>query len=147
MAELRSLDDVAAAALAERRFALLACQAFAALGLLLAAIGIYGLLAYIVQQRRKELGIRMALGATNSTLLWMVTASGLRLALFGVAVGLLLAPLAGRAMAALLFGVSATDTLTLIVAPVLMLVTALAASAAPGWTAARTQPMTALRDQ
>ena len=147
MAELRSLDDVAAAALAERRFALLACQAFAGLGLLLAAIGIYGLLTYIVQQRRKELGIRMALGATGSSLLWMVTSSGLRLALFGVAVGLLLAPLAGRAMSALLFGVTATDTATLIVAPALMLVAALAASAVPGWAAARSEPMNALRDQ
>lgn len=117
------------------------------LGLLLAAIGIYGLLIYIVQQRRKEIGIRMALGATRAALLWMVTGSGLRLALAGVIVGLLLAPLAGRAVQALLYGVSATDLVTLVVAPILILVTALGASAVPGWIAARSQPMSALRDQ
>ena len=147
MAELRTLDKVAEAAMAERRFALLACEAFAGLGLLLAAIGIYGLLAYIVQQRRKEIGIRMALGATRAALLWMVTGSGLRLAIAGVMAGVLLAPLAGRAMSALLYGVSATDVVTLVVAPVLMLVTAFVASAAPGWIAARSEPMSALRDQ
>jgi len=89
----------------------------------------------------------MALGATHTALLWMVTGSGLRLAVAGVVGGVLLAPLAGRAMTALLYGVSATDVVTLIVAPVLMLVTALLASAVPGWIAARSQPMTSLRDQ
>ncbi len=147
MAEVRTMDAAANAALAERRFALLTCQAFAGLGLLLAAIGIYGLLTYIVQQRRKELGIRMALGATQSTLLWMVTGSGLRLAIAGVAAGLLLVPLAGRAMVVLLYGVSAMDEVTLIVTPVLMLLTALLASAVPGWVASRSQPMSVLRDQ
>jgi hypothetical protein len=147
MAELRTLDDVAEAVLAERRFALLTCQAFAGLGLLLAAIGIYGLLTYIVQQRRKEIGIRMALGATRTALLWMVTGSGLRMAVAGAVAGVLLMPPAGRAMTALLYGVSATDVVTLVVAPALMLVTALAASAVPGWVAARSQPMSALRDQ
>jgi predicted permease len=147
MAELRTLEGVAEAALAERRFALLACQTFAALGLLLAAIGIYGLLTYIVQQRRKEIGIRMALGATRAALLWMVTGSGLRLAVAGVVAGVLLAPLAGRAMTALLYGVSAMDVVTFVVAPVLMLLTAGVASAVPGWIAARSQPMSALRDQ
>jgi predicted permease len=147
MAELRTLDRVAEAALAERRFALLACQAFAGLGLLLAAIGIYGLLMYLVQQRRKEIGIRMALGATRTAVLWMVTGSGLRLAVAGVVAGVLLAPLAGRAMTALLYGVSATDIVTLVLAPIVMLLTALLASALPGWVAARSQPMSALRDQ
>ncbi|MBI4903064.1 MAG: ABC transporter permease [Acidobacteria bacterium] len=147
MSELRSLDLVAAAALAERRFALLALQSFAGLGLLLAAIGIYGLLTYIVQQRRKEIGIRIALGASGEALLWMVTGSGLRLALAGVVSGILMAPLAGRAMKAMLFGVSAADSITLIAAPLVMLAAALIASAVPGWVAARSQPMTALRDQ
>lgn len=147
MAELRTLDAVAEAALAERRFALLMCQAFAGLGLLLAAIGIYGLLTYIVQQRRKEIGIRMALGATRPALLWMVTGSGVRLALAGVGVGVSMAPLAGRTMKALLYGVSAADGVTLVAAPLVMLVTALGASAVPGWIAARSEPMSALRDQ
>jgi len=147
MAELRTLDTVAAEALAERRFALLVCQAFGGLGLLLAAIGIYGLLTYIVQQRRKEIGIRMALGASRPALLWMVTGAGLRLSLAGVIAGVLLSPLAGRAMKSLLYGVSPTDVLTLVVTPLLILVTALIASAAPGWSAARSQPISALRDQ
>jgi predicted permease len=147
MAEVRTLDAVAEAALAERRFALLACQAFAGLGLLLAAIGIYGLLTYVVHQRRKEIGIRMALGATRAAMLWMVTGSGVRLALAGAVGGVLLSPLAGRAMQALLYGVSATDVVTLVAAPVVMLCTALIASAVPGWIAARSQPMSALREQ
>lgn len=147
LAEVRSLDRIARAALAERRFALLVCECFAFLGLLLATIGIYGLLTYIVQQRRKEIGIRMALGATASALLWMVTGSGLRLAAVGVVAGILLSPLAGRAMTALLYGVSATDTLTMVVAPLVMFAAAFAASAVPGWVASRSQPMSALRDQ
>jgi macrolide transport system ATP-binding/permease protein len=147
MAEVRSVEKVAEAALAERRFALLVCEGFAGLGLLLAAIGIYGLLTYIVQQRRKEIGIRMALGATRPALLWMVTGSGMRLALVGVLGGLLMAPLAGRAMAALLYGVSSTDRTTLVIAPLAMLAAALAASSVPGWIAARSHPMSVLRDQ
>jgi predicted permease len=147
MAELRTLEGVAEAALAERRFALLSCQAFAGLGLLLAAIGIYGLLTYVVQQRRKEIGVRMALGATEMALVWMVTGSGLRLAAAGVAASVLMAPLVGGAMAALLYGVSATDVVTLVLAPALILMAALVASAVPGWIAARSQPLSALRDQ
>jgi putative ABC transport system permease protein len=147
MAELRTLDDIAEAALAERRFAVLACQAFAGLGLLLAAIGIYALLTFMVQQRRKEIGIRMALGATYAALLRMVTGTGLRLALTGAVAGVILAPIAGRAMSALLYGVSPTDVVTLVVAPVLMLLTALVASIVPGWIAARNQPLSVLRDQ
>jgi macrolide transport system ATP-binding/permease protein len=147
MADVRTLEDVAAAALAERRFAVLVCQVFAGLGLLLAAIGIYALLTYIVQQRRKEIGIRMALGATYAALLWMVAGAGLRLALAGAAAGVLMAPMAGRSMSALLYGVSATDILTLVLAPMLMLATALVASVVPAWVAARNEPLTVLRDQ
>ena len=147
MADTRPLDAVAATALAERRFALLTCQAFAVLGLLLAAVGIYGLLTYIVRQQRKEIGIRMALGATRAAVVWMVTGAGLRLAITGLLAGILLAPAAGRAMQALLYGVSGNDAVTLFIAPALILMAALAASCIPGWFAARTEPMSALRDQ
>lgn len=82
----------------------------------------------------------MALGTTYATLLWMVTGSRLRLALAGVIAGVLLAPLAGRAMTALLYGVSTMDMLTLIVTPVLTLITALVVSAVPGWIAAAPSP-------
>ncbi|HYO84606.1 MAG TPA: ABC transporter permease [Bryobacteraceae bacterium] len=147
IAEVRTMEGVVGTALAERRFALFVCQAFAALGLLLAAIGIYGLLTYLVQQRRKEIGIRMALGASNGAVLWMVTGSGVRLAAAGVVAGLLLSPPAARAMSTLLYGVSATDAVTLVATPLPLLITALVASGVPGWMAARTEPLPALRDQ
>jgi predicted permease len=147
IAEVQTMDDVTAVAVAERRFALWCCEAFAALGLGLAAIGVYGLLTYIVQQRRREIGIRLALGATRPGLLWMITSSGLRLALAGVAAGLLLAPVAGRALASLLFGVSATDPLTLITAPALLLLVVLLASLVPASIAARCEPASALREE
>jgi len=98
IAEIKTMDDVVAQAFAERRFARLLCEMFAVLAMALTAIGVYGMLSYLVEQRRREIGLRLALGSTRSAVIWMVVSSGILLAGFGIAAGLLIAPLAGRAV-------------------------------------------------
>ena len=147
MAEVRSMDDIAAAALAERRFTLWLCEAFAALAIALAGIGVYAMLTYSVEQRRREIGIRLALGATRASVLRMVFRDGLRLAVLGSAAGLLFVPAAGRALSSLLYGVSPRDVITLIAAPLAILLIAAVGCLAPGWMAVRNEPVSALREQ
>ncbi len=124
---------------------MLAC--FAGLGLGLAVVGIYGTIAYLVAQRTQEIGIRLALGAPRSAVLWLVSSQGLRMALAGVATGLAGTVLAARSMASLLFGISALDGLTLGLASVALVAIALAACAVPARRAARIDPMRALRSE
>lgn len=147
VAELQTMDQIAATALAERRFALWLCEAFGLLAMALAGIGVYAMLAYSVEQRRREIGIRVALGATHSDVLGMVFRSGLRLAGIGAAAGLVLSPAAGRALSGLLYGVSPQDAITLAAAPVAMLLIAALGCLAPGWMAAHGEPVAALREQ
>ncbi len=118
---------------------------FAALSLLLAVIGIYGVMAYSVSQRTRELGIRMALGASRQDVVRMVVWQGLRLTLMGVAVGLTASFIATRFVTTLLFDVSATDATTFIVVPLLLACAALGASYLPALRATRIDPMVALR--
>ena len=147
LAEIQSMDEIAATALAERRFALWLCETFAGLAMLLAAIGTYGMLSYVVEQRRREIGIRLALGASRPVILWMVLSNGVLLAVFGIAAGLAIAPVAGRGLSSLLYGVSISDAVTFVAAPVLILFITCLGSLVPGWTAVRTEPMSALREQ
>jgi macrolide transport system ATP-binding/permease protein len=147
MAELRTMEDIGALALAERRFALLLCESFAFLALALAGLGVYGMLAYNVEQRRREIGIRMALGATRADVLRTVLSKGLILAACGIMAGLAAAPLVGRALAGMLYGVTATDFTTLAITPMLMMAMALAGSFVPAWHAATAEPMSPLREQ
>jgi macrolide transport system ATP-binding/permease protein len=147
LAEIRTMEDISATALSERRLALWLCEAFAALAMTLAAIGIYGMLTYLVEQRRREIGIRLALGATRSSVVRMVVSSGLTLAVVGIGVGLLLSPVVGRAFSTLLYGVRVSDALALIAAPLLILLITTLGSLAPGWLASQTEPMSALREQ
>jgi predicted permease len=147
MSEIRPMAAIVDAALAERRFALWLFEAFAVLALALAAVGIYGLLAYLVEQRRKELGIRMALGASRAAIIRMVLGDGVRLCAAGVVAGLLLVPIAGRGLGSFLYGVRATDLLSLLTASLLILMVVLAASFVPAWAAARCHPMSALREE
>jgi putative ABC transport system permease protein len=147
LAEIRTMDAIVDAALAERRFALWLFEAFAVLALALAAVGIYGLLAYLVEQRRKELGIRMALGATRSAIVRMVLGDGARLCAAGALAGLVLVPLAGKGLASFLYGVQPTDSISLLTATLVILMVVLAASLVPAWAAARCHPMSALRDE
>jgi predicted permease len=147
VADIRTMDAIMEAALAERRFALWLFQAFAALALTLAAVGVYGLLAYLMEQRRKELGIRMALGARRGQIVGMVLRDGARLSVVGVTAGLLLVPVAGNGLAAFLYGVAPTDPVSLLAAAFVILAVGVTASFVPAWTAGRSRPMTALREE
>ena len=147
LAEVRTLERRATEAMAARRFALWLFQAFAGLALVLAAAGIYGLLAYIVQQRRKELSIRMALGATRSNLWRMVLSDGLRMAAGGVLCCLVLIPVGGYLLRAFLFEVKAFDLFTIAGAPTALLLAATAASLGPAWSAMRSDPAQSLREE
>jgi len=120
---------------------------FAGLGLLLAVMGIYGVMAYLVAQRTQEIGIRLALGAPRSAVVWLVSSQGLRMALAGVAVGLLGTTLAAPGLTSLLYGISALDPLTLGSASIVLIGVALAACALPARRAARINPMQALRTE
>jgi predicted permease len=146
LADIRTLERRAAVVLAPRRFALWLFQAFAGLSLLLAAAGIYGLLAYIVRQRRKELGIRAALGASPGDLWRMVFADGLRMAGAGAIACLLLAPVGGWLLRSFLFNVRAFDPLTITGAPAVLLAMALVACIGPARAAWRSNPSVALRE-
>jgi putative ABC transport system permease protein len=118
---------------------------FAGLGLLLAVMGIYGVIAYLVAQRTQEIGIRLALGAPRSAVVWLVTSQGLRMALAGLALGLVGTVLAARSLTSLLYGISALDPLTLGAASIALVAVALAACALPARRAAKIDPLQALR--
>ena len=120
---------------------------FAGLALLLAAIGTYGVLSYLVTQRRREIGIRMALGAGRETVLRSVMAHGLTFTLIGLAVGLSAALVLTRLMRALLFEVSPNDPATLAGVTALITIVASAASLVPAFRATRVDPIVALRDE
>jgi putative ABC transport system permease protein len=118
---------------------------FALVATLLAAIGLYGVLAYSVAQRTREIGIRMALGAQRSDVLRMTLGGGLRLVLAGAAIGLVAALVLTRVMSSLLFGVGPTDPLTFISITIVLIGVAVLASYVPALRATRVDPMFALR--
>lgn len=144
---LNTLEEVVEASVAQPRFYMLLLGGFAAVALILAAIGMYGVIAYGVTQRSQEIGVRMALGASRDRVIRMVLRQGLMLAVFGAVFGLALALVATRGMESLLFGVSAMDPgIYVAVAAVLVLVAGLA-SYLPARRAARTDPQLALRGE
>jgi len=120
---------------------------FAATALLLAAIGIYGLLAYSVAQRRQEIGIRMALGATRSGVVGLVVGQGLRLVLGGIAIGIAGAVGLTRFLETMIFGITTSDVITFASAPILLALVAMFATLLPALWAARIDPVTALRQE
>ncbi len=142
VATMRGLLNASAA---ERRFALLLFQAFALASLVLAAVGIYGVLASAVAERTREIGVRSALGATRGTIVGLVLGQGMRLTGIGAGIGLLAAAAASRAIEAMLFGVSRLDPLTY--AAVVLLLGAVAAGSClvPAWRASRVDPAITLR--
>jgi predicted permease len=142
---LTPMTRLVGTAMATRRFALTLFGVFATTAVVLAAIGLYGVLAFLVKQRTHELGIRVALGATRGRLLMLVVGGALRLTLAGVAVGLLVAFWLTRSLGSLLFGVSPTDTATFVALPLFLALVALLASLVPGARATRADPMSALR--
>jgi putative ABC transport system permease protein len=133
--------------LARRRLALSLLGAFGVGALLLAAVGLYGAIAYSVTQRTRELGIRLALGATRGSVLRLVLGSGLRLALAGAGVGLVAAVAAARAIRAMLFQTAPTDPASYLAGAALLLVVAGVASYGPARRAVRLEPTVAMRDE
>jgi len=142
---IRSMDDVVSGSVAQPRFASQILGLFAVLALVLAAVGLYGLIAYTVAQRTHEIGIRMALGASPRDVLKLVLGQGLKLALTGAVIGIGGAFALTRLMQGLLFQVSATDPVTFIGVTALLTIVALAASYLPARRAMRVDPMIALR--
>lgn len=147
LAETESMSECLGDLTAVQRFTSLILACFAGLGLMLAVMGIYGVIAYLVAQRTQEIGIRLALGSPRSAVVWLVSSQGLRMALAGVAVGLLGTALAGRSLTSLLYGISALDPLTLGFASTAIVAIALAACALPARRAARIDPLQALRTE
>jgi putative ABC transport system permease protein len=142
---IETMDEILSADVASQRFHASLLGAFAGLAVLLAAVGIYGVMAYAVGQRTHEIGIRMALGAEPAGMLRMVLAQGLRMALTGVGVGLVGSFTLTRFMRSLLFEVKPTDLVTFAGVPLVLVVVALAASYIPARRATRVDPMVALR--
>jgi putative ABC transport system permease protein len=147
IASVRTLDELLVESVAQPRFRTLLVSIFAGVALVLAAVGIYGVMSYSVTERRHEIGIRMALGATSSDVMRMVVGHGMRLALIGVAIGVAGAFALTRLLANLLFGVTTTDPVTFIVLPLVLAGVALAATYVPARRATRVDPMIALRHE
>jgi putative ABC transport system permease protein len=146
IAAIRTMDDVVATSIATPRLTSGVLSVFGVLALLLAAIGIYGVLSYVVSQRRQELGIRLAMGAGRRRVLGMVLSNGLLLAGIGVGVGLAIAALVLPIFASLLYGVAPYDVATFLVTPIVLIAIAAIAAVIPAWRASRLDPMRAIRE-
>lgn len=143
----QTMNEVIADSLAQRRFAMIVLGSFAAAALLLASLGIYGVISYLVGQRTHEIGIRVALGATRRQILTLVLGHGLKMTLAGVAVGLVAAFGLTRLMRTMLYGVGATDPATFAIIAVLLTFVALLACYLPARRATKVDPLVALRNE
>jgi putative ABC transport system permease protein len=144
---IRTMDDVLSRLVAQRRFSMTLVAAFALLAFVLAVIGAYGVTSYLVSQRTKEIGVRLALGAEPAGVARLVVLDGLRVAVGGIVVGLVVAMVTTRLASSLLFGVSPRDPLTMGGVAVLLLVVAAVANYIPARRAARVDPLIALRQE
>jgi putative ABC transport system permease protein len=142
---VETMDETISASLADRRFLMILLMVFAALALLLASVGIYGVLSYLVGQRIPEIGIRLALGAQRDDVLRLILGEGLRMAFLGVAIGLAGALALSRLLTDLLFGISAADPVTFAGVTILLTAIAIAACYIPARRAMRVDPIVALR--
>ncbi|HYG65048.1 MAG TPA: FtsX-like permease family protein, partial [Thermoanaerobaculia bacterium] len=143
--QVRSLEEVVSQALAQSRFKTVLLGLFAGLALVLAAVGVYGVISYSVAQRTHEIGIRMALGAHRGQVLRMVVRQGMGLVLAGVIAGLVLAWFAVRLLTDQVYGVSPSDPATFALVPLVLLAVALLANYLPARRATRVDPLEALR--
>jgi ABC-type antimicrobial peptide transport system permease subunit len=145
--QVSTLEDYVSKSAAQPRFQTFLLTCFAAIALILAAIGLYGLLSYMVVQRTLEIGLRMALGARRIDVLALIVRRGLVLALIGVGTGLLVSAMITRVLSRMLFGIEATDPVTFAAMTGLLLAVSIAASSVPAYRAARTDPNKTLREQ
>lgn len=143
----QTMNEVISDSLGTRRFSMILLGSFATVALLLASLGIYGVISYLVGQRTHELGIRIALGAQQLDVLRLVLNHGMKMALGGVALGLVVALALTRLLTTMLYGVSATDPATFAAITVLLIAVALVACFVPAWRATRVDPLVALRDE
>ncbi len=141
----QTMEEIISGSIANRWFSMILLGAFAGLALLLSSIGIYGVISYLVGQQTREIGIRMALGAQRKDVLRLILGNGARMALLGVAIGIVAALGLTRLMAKMLYGVSATDPVTFAVVALVLLLVALAACYIPARRAMRVDPLVALR--
>jgi putative ABC transport system permease protein len=143
--DIRTLDDIAWTVTGRHRFRATLVVAFAVLALVLAMVGVFGILAYSVQQHGRDFGVRRALGATTTDILRLVTMNAARVIAMGAVIGLVLAAVAARLIETMLFGVRPLDPLTFGLVLIVILVTAVVAVAGPAWRATRIDPASALR--
>ena len=147
VARVRLMDDVLATSVAERRFNLLLLGAFALIAVALAAAGTYGVMAYLVTQRTREIGVRLAVGATPADVFRLIVGRGVLLAVIGIAFGLGAAAMLSRALESMLFNVDPVDVWTFGLSAIVLLAAAVAASFVPARRAARMDPLIALRSE
>jgi putative ABC transport system permease protein len=145
--DIRTLDNVRSEATARHRFRAVLVVTFAILALLLAIVGVFGTAAYTVQQRRREFGLRMALGATARSVFGLVIGDAVRTIAIGVVIGLALAAASGRVLTSMLFGVEPLDAATFATVTLVLAATALLSVAAPAWRATRVDPARTLRTE
>jgi predicted permease len=145
--DVRTMSDRMSGSLARQRFSTLMLGAFAVFALILAIVGVYGVLSHLVTQGSHDIGVRMALGAERRRIVLMVLRHGMELTMAGVVLGLIGAVGLSRVMASLLFGVSATDVVTFSIVPTILILIALLASVVPARRATRVDPVVALRDE
>jgi putative ABC transport system permease protein len=145
--DIMTMDDVVDSSLSQRRFSMLLLAAFAVLALLLAAVGIYSVLAFAVRRRVREIGIRVALGAEMKDILRLVITEGMKPALVGLLLGVAGALALGRVIASFIYGIAAYDPLTFAAVASLLAAVALLASIIPAYRAARIEPTRALREE
>ncbi len=144
LANVRTFESVIADSVAPRRLSVVLLGVFAGVAVLLASVGIYGVMSFIVVQRTQEIGVRMALGAQRSDVLKLILGRSLKLISAGAAIGLIVALMSTGTLRALLYNVSAFDTPTFVLVTILLAAVALAASYLPAMRATRADPMTAL---
>jgi ABC-type antimicrobial peptide transport system permease subunit len=147
VARIRSMEQLIGNSTADSSFSATLVLAFAVLSLVLAAVGLYGVLAYLVAQRTTEIGIRIALGAQRDQMMALVLLDGLRPALIGLILGIIGSLGTARLIQAALFGTSPLDISIFVSVVVTLLLTAMAACAVPAWKASRLDPMQALRTE
>jgi putative ABC transport system permease protein len=145
--QVATLEDYISKSAARPRFQMFLLTGFAAIALVLAAIGLYGLLSYMVVQRTLEIGLRMALGAQRADVLGMIVRRGLSLSIIGAGVGVAISVLITRLLSGLLYGIRPTDPVTFAATTVLLILVGTVASCVPAYRAARMDPMKTLREQ